>query len=84
MPWVNRCKIAIAISCLLAFAGCIPSPEDYETTPVEVTTDQGIVVCQLYTLDRVIWDRSMHRPETMSVKEADAACIDEGRRLAGT
>ena len=63
-------------------SGCI-SPEDFETTPVEVSTAQGIVTCQLYKHDRVIWDRAIHRPETMSVATADAVCVAEGKRRAG-
>ena len=72
----------IAATAIVFLSGCI-SPEDYETTPVEVSTPQGIVTCQLYLHDRVIWDRAIHRPETMSVAAADAACVAEGKRRAG-
>ena len=72
----------IAAALTVFLCGCI-SPEDYETAPVEVSTAQGIVTCQLYKHDRVIWDRAIHRPETMSVAAADAVCVAEGKRRAG-
>lgn len=63
-----------------ALAACSLDPKDYETTPVTVDTPQGQVVCQLYTKDIVRWDRSIDRPETMSVKTADAYCLQEGQK----
>ncbi|MTH99188.1 hypothetical protein [Roseibium sp. RKSG952] len=66
---------------LAALAGCIPSPEDLETTPVQVQTPQGVVTCQLYRLDRVTWDRAIDYPATkMSVTQADNYCRQEGQR----
>ncbi|MBY6055304.1 hypothetical protein KUV26_02500 [Leisingera daeponensis] len=59
--------------------GCV-SPENYETTPVQLRTSSGIVTCQLYTRDRVLWDRSIDRPGSMSVADADAICKQEGQR----
>jgi hypothetical protein len=50
---------------------------------VKVSTPQGVVTCQLYKHDRVIWDRAISRPETMSVATADAVCVAEGKRRAG-
>lgn len=64
----------------LALSGCVPSPENYETTPVQVQTAKGVVTCQLYSKDIVAWDRAIDRPENMTVKEADAVCQEEGRR----
>ena len=76
-------RFTVLAAAAATLAACIPNPEDYETAPVQVTTDRGIVTCQLYTRERVIWDRSIHRPETMSVEAADDVCVSEGKRLAG-
>ena len=73
------CYLAAAA---LSLTGCV-SPEDYETEPVRVQTPQGVVTCQLYTRERVLWDRAIHRPDTMSVATADQVCIAEGNRRAG-
>lgn len=58
-------------------------PTGVETTPVQVATEKGVVTCQLYTRDQVLWDRSINRPTSMDVREADAVCIAEGNRQAG-
>ncbi|MCL6282135.1 hypothetical protein M3P21_01210 [Ruegeria sp. 2012CJ41-6] len=70
------------LACIAAVlvAGCVPSPENYETTPVQVQTDKGIVTCQLYSKDLVVWDRAIDRPNSMGVQEADAICKEEGKR----
>ena len=60
---------------------CVSDPSAYETTPVQVKTTKGVVTCQLYTKERVIWDRAIGRPKTMSVKEADDICLREGTRI---
>lgn len=65
---------------ILAVAGCVASPVEYETTPVKVETTKGIVTCQLYTKDLVVWDRAIDRPASMSVQEADGVCRAEGDR----
>lgn len=77
---LTRPKFVLAASLLAA--GCV-DPTDFETTSVQVRTPQGIVTCQLYTRERVLWDRAIHRPEAMTVTEADQACVAEGRRQAG-
>ena len=63
----------------LMLAACV-SPEAYESEPVEVDTPVGMVICQLYTRDLVVWDRAIDRPDTMSVSTADAICVNEGKR----
>lgn len=74
-------KTILFVPLLFAVAGCIPSPEDLETTPVKVQTPKGEVTCQLYRQDRVTWDRAINFPATkMSVPEADAYCRQEGQR----
>lgn len=72
---------ATLILSVFAVAGCSLSPVDYETTPVQVKTAKGVVTCQLYTPDRVLWDRAIDRPNSMSVQEGDAVCRAEGERL---
>ncbi|MEX0348632.1 MAG: hypothetical protein AB3N15_04335 [Paracoccaceae bacterium] len=68
------CAVAVILS------GCVPSPENYETTPVQVQSAKGIVTCQLYSKDLVVWDRAIDRPNNMGVQEADDICREEGRR----
>lgn len=70
------------LGCIAFFLGGCIDPRDMETEPVQVQTSSGIVTCQLYRRDRVLWDRAIHRPETMSVEEADEVCRAEGERLA--
>ncbi len=74
-------KKVLFLPLVAGLAGCIPSPEDLESTPVKVQTSQGVVTCQLYRPDRVIWDRAIDFPaDKMSVPEADAYCKQEGQR----
>ena len=56
------------------------SPTAYETEPVTLETDEGEVICQLYTHRSVILDRAIHMPHVMHVAEADALCRAEGER----
>ncbi|MBI1495226.1 MULTISPECIES: hypothetical protein [Rhodobacterales] len=66
----------------VALAGCIDQ-QSYATTPVQVETEKGTVVCQLYTENRVLWDEAILAPEGMTIREANNVCIREGnRRLA--
>lgn len=74
----NKFKTTGTLLSALMVAGCIGSPEEYETPPVEVQSSQGVVTCQLYTPQTVIWDRAIDWPRTMSVKEADSLCKARG------
>lgn len=65
---------------MLALSACIGSPKDFETDPVQITTKGGTVVCQLYTKETVLWDRSIDHPASMSVEAADHYCVAEGVR----
>ena len=56
------------------------SPIAYETEPVTLETDEGEVICQLYTHRTVILDRAIHMPHAMHIAEADALCRAEGER----
>lgn len=69
---------ALAGAAILALSAC--TPKDYESAPVTLETPQGPVVCQLYTKSMLDWDRSITRPNTMSVETADSLCKAEGRR----
>lgn len=62
-----------------ALTACSLDPKDHETAPVTLDTAAGPVVCQLYRKDMVRWDRSISRPESMSVETADALCLEEGK-----
>ncbi|WP_171207471.1 MULTISPECIES: hypothetical protein [unclassified Ruegeria] len=73
---------SLLASAAVLIAACVPSPSDFETTPVQVSTSKGVVTCQLYRLDRVDWDRAIDFPATkMTVPEADQICRDEGLRI---
>ncbi len=76
---MKKLALIAPIAVVLGLSACA-TPENYETTPVVVETAQGAVTCQLYTKNLTTWDRSINRPATMSVKDADAACLAEGQR----
>ncbi len=71
---------AIALLSGVALGGCTISPENYETTPVQLETAKGVVTCQLYSDNIVAWDRAIDRPNNMGVQEADEICKAEGLR----
>ncbi|WP_380053956.1 hypothetical protein ACFE33_12505 [Falsihalocynthiibacter sp. SS001] len=73
-------KLPILGAALIALTACI-SPENYESAPVQVSTQMGFVTCQLYRRDLVVWDRAIGRPEGMTVEVADNVCRAEGERL---
>ena len=78
---ISTPKVSLLASCaaVLALSGCI-DPVNYETEPVEVKTPKGVVVCQLYTRERVLWDEAISVPAGMSIEEGDAICLIEGKR----
>jgi len=73
-------KTAILLIASLGLTGCI-SPEQFESEPVVLKSKQGPVVCQLYTEERVDWDRAIQWPSKMDSKVADEMCLAEGIRL---
>jgi len=73
-------KFVLALCPISMLAACGLSPEYYETAPVSVATSAGTVVCQLYTPQIVVWDRSIDRPAKMGVEDADQICKREGLR----
>lgn len=78
MQGINIVKYSVFLAAGLA--GCVPSPRGYESDPVVVQTDQGPVTCQLYTQEITVWDRSINRPDSMSVAQADQICLNEGKK----
>ncbi|GAA6157962.1 MULTISPECIES: hypothetical protein [unclassified Ruegeria] len=78
-------KPILFLTLIAGLTGCVPSPEDFETTPVKIQTPEGEITCQLYRQDRVNWDRAIDFPATkLTVPQADAYCKQEGqRRLKG-
>ena len=74
-----RYIVFFAFLCTLLSA-CVTSPVQYESSPIILDTPQGKVNCQLYTRELVVWDRSIGRPDKMSVAAADNYCINEGKR----
>lgn len=75
---IKLAMLAVAVGLVSA---CSIEPENYESKPVIVTTSAGDVTCQLYTYERVTWDRSINRPGNMSVATADTICRNEGARV---
>lgn len=72
---------AVLTTAFGATSGCIvQDPRQYESPPVTVTVAKGKVTCQLYTKELVYWDRATQWPKSMSVDEADAICLDQGKR----
>ena len=79
-----RVSVTVAGVAFCGAAGCAIDPRNFETEPVEVTTSKGVVVCQLYTKESVVWDRAIDRPDDMGVREADDICRAEGARQSET
>ena len=81
MPRIGALTCSLPL--LFSLTACVvPSPRDYETDPVTLNTSKGPVVCQLYTANLTAWDRSVGRPEDMTVAEADKICRDHGKKMA--
>lgn len=73
-------KLTAIGAAALSLSACI-TPESLETPPVKVKTPKGVVTCQLYSRNRISWDRSIDHPSSMTVPEADNVCRAEGARL---
>ena len=50
--------------------------------PIRLNTPEGLVVCQLYSLDLIMWDTSITRPKSISKETADKICIAEGAPIS--
>lgn len=79
---MSKLSLLIGTAAVLALSGCIEL-ESYETEPVSVSTPQGVVDCQLYTANRILWDEAIRVPTGMSIKTGDAICRAEGNRRKG-
>ena len=82
-------KIFFGLAAIAMVSACSLDPKDYETEPVTipvpkeyvpVTGKDATITCQLYTKDRVRWDRATSYPEKLTHKHADNACLNEGYR----
>lgn len=76
-----RKTLILAVATGLIVSGCSIDQRAYETEPVQVSTSKGIVTCQLYRDDRVLWDEATDFPAGMTLAEADQICIREGIRV---
>jgi uncharacterized lipoprotein YbaY len=77
---MNKIAILSALSASVFLAGCLDK-SSFETPPVSVKTPKGVVECQLYTHDKVLWDEAISAPQGMSISEADRICYEEGKRV---
>lgn len=74
-------KSLLALSAVTMMAGCV-NPSYYETPPITVQTSSGPVTCQLYTDTNTSWDRAIAAPSGMSIQDANAICLAEGKARA--
>ncbi len=77
-------KLVMMAGCLMiggVLAGCDRS--SYESAPVVLKGDYGELTCQLYTVERVMWDEAVLYPDTLTKEQADALCFAEGERRLG-
>ena len=59
----------------------LANPKAYETPEQDIfVQDHGIVSCQLYTRELVVWDRAVHWPQTLPQEVADEFCLREGQK----
>lgn len=72
---------ALGALVLAAMVSAACTPQELESTPVPVETPKGKVICQLYTLEMVYWDRAVHVPAGMTPDEADQICRAKGEEL---
>ena len=55
---------------------------DFETDPIMVKTEAGDVWCQLYTHQKVMFDKSISYPDSLTRQQADSICISKGEEVA--
>jgi len=77
---MSKTLILSALSATVFLSACLDKTS-FETAPVKVATPQGVVVCQLYTHKKVLWDEAISAPNGMSIEAADQICIIEGYRV---
>ncbi len=77
---MQKFTILTALAATVFLAGCLDKAS-FATTPVQVKTPKGVVTCQLYTHEKVLWDEAISAPNGMTIEEADQICIMEGYRV---
>jgi uncharacterized lipoprotein YbaY len=77
---MNKVLITSMLSATVLLAGCLDKTS-FETEPVQVSTPQGVVTCQLYTHEKVLWDEAISSPAGMSIEAADEICFAKGQRV---
>jgi len=79
---MTKLFLGLALGSMVLVTGCAASLDkaSYATDPVQVETDQGVVTCQLYRHNQVLWDEAIAKPASMTIEEADAVCLNEGYR----
>ncbi|VAV90329.1 hypothetical protein MNBD_ALPHA07-605 [hydrothermal vent metagenome] len=77
---MSKILITSALTATVFLSACL-NKESFETEPVKVSTKQGVVICQLYTHEKVLWDRAISAPAGMSIETADKICFEEGKRV---
>ncbi|MCK0170607.1 hypothetical protein [Aliiroseovarius sp. S1123] len=76
---MKKLTLVMAIAATGVMAGCVDKSA-YESNPVQIKTEKGVVTCQLYMRDRVQWDEAIAVPAGMTKDEGDAYCVQEGHR----
>ena len=76
---MKKLTLVMAIAATGVMAGCV-NKSGFESNPVQIKTEKGVVTCQLYMRDRVQWDEAIAVPAGMTKAEGDAYCIQEGHR----
>lgn len=75
-----KITVIAGITSFLALSGCV-NRASYETAPVKVASPQGVVLCQLYSANIVLWDQAISVPEGMLITTGDSICHNEGLRI---
>lgn len=73
--------VILGMVSFIALSGCAVNRVRYESVPVKVATSQGQVLCQLYTVNSVMWDEAIVVPEGMLITTGNSICHNEGLRL---
>ena len=77
---MNKILIPSLLTATVLLAGCLDK-DSYKTEPVQVSTAQGVITCQLYTHEKVLWDEAISAPSGMTIDTADKICFEEGKRV---
>ena len=75
-----KASLTVGVMSILVLTGCSIDRTAFETSPVYVVRPEGVVTCQLYWTNRVLWDRAIKVPEGMLITTGDSICHTEGLR----